>query len=56
MLDRLIDLITDFIGLFQIYTFIDEYERGVVLRFGRYNGMNLTGTELCLNMLSVSMW
>jgi regulator of protease activity HflC (stomatin/prohibitin superfamily) len=37
MLDRLIDLITEFISLFQIYTFIDEYERGVVLRCGKYN-------------------
>lgn len=37
MLDRLFDLIVQFIGLFQLYTFIDEYEEGVVLRFGKYN-------------------
>ena len=25
------------------------------LRFGRYSGVNLTGTELCLSMLSLSI-
>ncbi len=37
MLDRLIDVIVEFVGLFQIYTFIDQYEEGVVLRFGKFN-------------------
>ena len=35
--DKLIDLFVEFIGLFQFWTYIDEYEAGVVLRFGRYN-------------------
>lgn len=37
MLDKLIDLIIQFIQLFQIYTFVDQYERGVVLRCGKYH-------------------
>ena len=37
MIDRLIDLIVEFVGLFQIYTFIDQYEEGVVLRCGKYH-------------------
>ena len=37
MLDRLIDLLIQFIGLFQIYTFIDQYEEAVVLRCGKYH-------------------
>ncbi len=36
MLNRLIDLGLEFIGLFQIYTFIDEYDEAVVLRYGKY--------------------
>jgi len=35
MLDRLIDVIIEFIGLFQIVVFIDAYEKGVVLRRGK---------------------
>ena len=37
MLDRLIDLIVDFVSLFQIYVFIDQYEEGVILRCGKYH-------------------
>jgi regulator of protease activity HflC (stomatin/prohibitin superfamily) len=37
MLDRLVDLFVEFFALFQIYVFIDEYERGVVLRCGKYH-------------------
>ncbi len=37
MFDRLFDLIIEFVGLFQIYTFIDEYEEGVVLRCGKFH-------------------
>ena len=37
MFDRLIDLIVKFIGLFQVYTFIDQYKEGVVLRYGKYH-------------------
>jgi len=35
--DRLIDLFINFIEIFRCGTVIDEYERGVVLRFGRYH-------------------
>ena len=37
MFDRLIDVIVEFIGLFQVYFFIDEFEEGVVLRAGKYH-------------------
>jgi len=37
MLDKLIDLLVKFIALGQIYTFVDEFDRGVVLRCGRYH-------------------
>lgn len=34
MLDRLFDFIHDFLGLFQFWVIIDEYERGVVKTLG----------------------
>lgn len=37
MFDRLIDIALQFIGLFRFVIVIDEFERGVVLRFGKYN-------------------
>ena len=37
MLDRLIDLIIEFLELFQVFFFVDEFEEGVVLRQGRFN-------------------
>jgi regulator of protease activity HflC (stomatin/prohibitin superfamily) len=37
MLDRLIDLLLQTLGLFQFWTVLDEYERGVVLRLGRFH-------------------
>ena len=37
MLDRLIDVLVEFIGLFQIWFYIDEYEEGIVLRCGKFN-------------------
>ena len=37
MFDRLIDLIVEFIELFQIFVFVDEFEGGVVLRRGRFH-------------------
>lgn len=37
MLDRLIDLLIEFIGLFQCWVYVDEYEEGVILRLGRYH-------------------
>jgi len=37
MFDKLIDLLVQSIQLFQIYHFIPAYERGVVLRFGKFH-------------------
>jgi len=37
MLDRLIDLFIRFVRLFQFFTVMNEFERGVVLRLGKYN-------------------
>lgn len=36
MLDKLIDFVTQFVDLFFFVRIVDEYEQGVVLRFGRY--------------------
>jgi len=35
MFDRLIDLLVDFVQIFQFWVVIDEYERGVVLTLGK---------------------
>jgi len=37
LFDRLIDVLVEFIGLFQIWFYIDQYEEGVVLRCGKFN-------------------
>lgn len=37
MLDKLIDLILNAAGLFKFWVVVREYERGVVLRLGRFN-------------------
>jgi len=37
MFDKLIDLIIEFLGLFQFWAVVDTYEKGVVLRLGKYN-------------------
>lgn len=37
MLDRLIDLLLQWISFFIPFVVIDQFERGVVLRFGRFN-------------------
>ena len=37
MFDRLIDLVVEFIELFQFFAFIDEFEEGVILRQGRFH-------------------
>jgi regulator of protease activity HflC (stomatin/prohibitin superfamily) len=37
MFDRLIDLVVEFIELFQVIVFIDHYEKGVVLRRGKFH-------------------
>jgi regulator of protease activity HflC (stomatin/prohibitin superfamily) len=35
MFDRLIELFVEFLHLFQFWTVVDEYQRGIVLRFGK---------------------
>ena len=47
MLDRLIDLVVNFIGLFQFWVIVYEYERGVVLRLGRYKRVLEPGFHWC---------
>ncbi len=37
MLDRLIDILIEFVELFQVFIFVDEFEEGVVLRRGRFH-------------------
>lgn len=36
-LEKLIDLFIEFVGLFQCWVYVDEYEKGVVLRLGRFH-------------------
>lgn len=36
MIDRLVDLLVQFLGFFQFCTIVDAYEQGVILRFGKY--------------------
>ena len=36
MFDRIIDVLLSIVGWFQFWTVVDQYERGVVLRFGRF--------------------
>jgi regulator of protease activity HflC (stomatin/prohibitin superfamily) len=38
MLDRLLDFVLQFLQIFQFWVVITEYERGVVLHFGRFCG------------------
>lgn len=37
MLDKLIELLVQFIELFYVWRICDQWERGVVLRFGKFN-------------------
>jgi regulator of protease activity HflC (stomatin/prohibitin superfamily) len=41
MFDKLIDIVVDFAGLFCPFAVIEEYERGIVLTFGRYRDRTL---------------
>lgn len=55
MLDRLLDLIIEFIGLFQVFFYVDDFEGAVVLRFGVYHRTLYKGPHwvLPLNMETV---
>lgn len=48
MLDKLIDVLLSTLGLFQFWVVINEYERGVVLRFGRYKRDLEPGLHFCI--------
>lgn len=37
MFEKLIDLLVQFVELFQIFIYVDHYDRAVVLRFGKYH-------------------
>lgn len=37
MFNKLIELVIQFIGLFQVFVFINEFEKGVILRQGRFH-------------------
>ncbi len=36
MFDKLVDLFVDFIEVFQVYTFVDHFDEGVILRKGKF--------------------
>ena len=46
MFDRLIDLVIQFIELFQIFVFVNHYEEGVVLRRGKFHRVVKPGLRL----------
>lgn len=50
MFDKLIDTMVEFIGLFQCWTYIDEYEKGVILRLGRFSRVVDPGPRYLLPM------
>jgi regulator of protease activity HflC (stomatin/prohibitin superfamily) len=37
MFERLIDLLVEFVELFQIFIYVDHFNRAVILRFGKYH-------------------
>lgn len=37
MFERLIDLLVEFVELFQFFMYVDEFEEAVILRFGKYH-------------------
>ena len=48
MLDRLIDFLLSIIQMFQFWTVVNEYERGVVLRLGRFKREIGPGLTWCI--------
>jgi regulator of protease activity HflC (stomatin/prohibitin superfamily) len=48
MLDRLVDLLLQFVDLFKFWQVVDQYERGVVLRFGKFQRELEPGIHLLL--------
>lgn len=48
MLDKLVEFFLDFIELFYVTTVIDQYQEGVMLRFGKYHRDLLPGLHLRL--------
>lgn len=43
MFDKLIDLVIDSIKLFRVFVVIPEFEKGVILRFGKYRAVKDPG-------------
>lgn len=50
MFERLIELLIEFIELFQFFVYIDEFDRGVVLRTGKYARTIEPGLRLVIPM------
>jgi hypothetical protein len=48
MLERLIDVLIEFVGLFQVFFYVDHYEQAVVLRAGRYHRTVAPGAHYIL--------
>ena len=44
----LLQLFVEFIGLFQFFTVVDQFERGVILRFGKFNRVINPGLHFML--------
>lgn len=43
MFDRIVDFLLSIIGLFKFWAVVDQWERGIVVRLGRYNRMARPG-------------
>lgn len=48
MLERLIDFILGMVQMFQFWYVVNEYENGVILRFGKFNRVILPGLHFLL--------
>lgn len=55
MLDKLLDLIQSWLGLFKFWVVVDEYEQHVLLRLGRYKRTLAPGWHFLLPMADRTM-
>src|SRR5436190_17142174 len=56
MFDKLIELIVQFIHLFRIYTTVKQFDRGVVLRLGKFHRVVEPGPVWLIPMAVDSVW
>lgn len=55
MFDKLIEVILQYCGMFKVWTVVDDYEQGVVLRFGRFNRVVTPGWRFMIPLIERTM-